>query len=156
MSTATARWILTLAMGCFIPLFSLSLSHVGGELLRHGSTVATILAIGSFGIMACVLSVSLSHLAWAVADITRSPKWASWLLAIAFDLALVVGELTQVFASDAGVKVCVYAIMGTVCLLSMLLNCWAFMGHPKALARAAHKTSERKAPTRKPRLKVAQ
>jgi hypothetical protein len=53
--------------------------------------------------MNCVLVVSLSHLAWAVSDITRSPWWACWLLAVAFDLCLVLGELCHVAAEDAGV-----------------------------------------------------
>jgi hypothetical protein len=41
--------------------------------------------------------------AWAIGDITRSPWWACWLLAVAFDLCLVLGELCHVAAEDAGV-----------------------------------------------------
>jgi hypothetical protein len=43
-----------------------------------------------------VLAVSLSHLAWAVRDITGSTWWQSWCLAGTTDLALVLGELAHV------------------------------------------------------------
>ena len=36
-----------------------------------------------------VLAVSLSHLAWAVRDITGSARWQSWFLAAAVDISLV-------------------------------------------------------------------
>lgn len=116
----------TVTMGAFIPLLSLGLSHAGGTLVGHHRALAGM----SFGLMGCVLVVSLSHLAWAIGDITRSPWWASWLLAVAFDLCLVFGELTNVSATAAGLGVVVTAIMVAVAGLSMFLNCWAFLHHP--------------------------
>ena len=65
----------TLVMGIVIPLLSLGLSNTGGTLARNDHTL---LAGFAFALMGCVLAVSLSHLAWAVEDITRSPRWASW------------------------------------------------------------------------------
>jgi hypothetical protein len=62
--------------------------------------------------MVCVLVVSLSHLAWAIGDITRSPWWACWLLAVAFDLCLVLGELCHVAAEDASVGLVTSAMSG--------------------------------------------
>jgi hypothetical protein len=118
---------LTLAMGCGIPLGSLALSTVAGTLARAGHPV---LATGATGLTACVLAVSLSHLAWAIRDITSSPRWASWALAIAFDLALVLGESVHVYAADADLGALVTALMVAVCGLSMVLNCWAFFRHP--------------------------
>ncbi len=117
----------TLVMGVAIPLLSLGLSNTGGNLAR---TNHVILAGFAFGLMACVLAVSLSHLAWAVEDITRSPRWASWLLAVAFDLMLVLAEMCHVGATDAGVGTVTTIMMVAVALLSMFLNCWAFIKHP--------------------------
>ena len=117
----------TLVMGVAIPLLSLGLSNTGGNLARHDHTW---LAGFAFVLMACVLAVSLSHLAWAVEDITRSPRWASWLLAVAFDLMLVLAEMCQVTAADAGVGTVTTVMMVAVAGLSMFLNCWAFLKHP--------------------------
>jgi hypothetical protein len=127
-----ARLFATVLMGVFIPVASLWLSHNGGVLFRAGKVA---LGATSFALMACVLAVSLKHLADAVADITRSPRWASWLLAITFDLCLVLGELIQVSASDAGLGGVVAAMMCAVCALSMFLNCWAFLAHKGAPAK---------------------
>jgi hypothetical protein len=80
--------------------------------------------------MGCVLAVSLSHLAWAIRDITKSPPWAAWLLAVGFDLVLVLSELCAVSAEDAGVRVVTTLMMVGVAGLSMFLNCWAFLKHP--------------------------
>jgi len=141
----TAKWrlYLTLTMGVFIPLFSLGLSHVGGTLMRTGLErqvpIIIALAFFAFALMACVLAVSLSHLAWAVQDITKSHVWASWLLAVAFDLALVLGELCHVSASEVGVGEVVTVIMACVCGLSMFLNCWAFLKHPASEERSKKK-----------------
>ncbi|HZR55212.1 MAG TPA: hypothetical protein VFB06_37710 [Streptosporangiaceae bacterium] len=120
---------LTLAMGCGIPLGSLALSTVAGTLARSGHYV---LAGSAAGLTGCVLAVSLSHLAWAVRDITSSPRWASWALAVAFDLALILGESVHVYATDADLGGLVTAVMVAVCGLSMVLNCWAFFRHPAA------------------------
>src|SRR5690349_21317202 len=99
----------TLVMGIAIPVLSLVLSHTGGTLARSGHAA---LAGFALALMACVLTVSLNHLAWAVRDITRSPGWAAWLLAVSFDLMLVLGELTHVSAEDAGVGLAVTLMVG--------------------------------------------
>jgi hypothetical protein len=113
-------------MGCGIPLGSLALSTVAGTLARaHHFVFAT----GATALTACVLAVSLSHLALAIRDITGSPQWASWALAVAFDLALVLGESVHVYAADADLGALVTALMVAVCGLSMVLNCWAFFRH---------------------------
>ncbi len=142
-SAAQWRLFLTLGMGVWIPLFSLALSYVGGNLMREGISNTNAIMIGlasfSFALMTCVLSVSLSHLAWAVEDITKSHRWASWALALAFDLALVLGELCHVSAEEAGVGKVVTVLMATVCVLSMFLNCWAFLKHPAAEERKKKK-----------------
>ena len=118
---------ITVLMGCGIPLLSLSLSTVSGTLYRAAHPI---LGTAFLAVMGSVLVVSLSHLAWAVGDITRSPRWASWAMAIAFDLALVLGETVHVAASDAGLMALTTSIMVAVCGASMLLNVWAFLaGH---------------------------
>lgn len=123
----------TVTMGVVIPLLSLGLSHTGGTLLREGGSYSvTTLALLSFLLMGCVLTVSLTHLAWAVEDLTRSPGWASWLLAVTFDLLLVLGELVHVAAEGSGAGSIVTAMMAAVCGLSMFLNVWAFLHHPTA------------------------
>jgi cation transport ATPase len=121
-----ARYWLTIAMGTFIPLLSLTLSHVGGTLV-HGDTVQCCLGLAAFGLMGCVLWVSLSHLAWSIQDVTKSSPGLSWLMAVATDLALVLGELVHVNADELGLCGLVWALMICVCLLSMVLNCWAFL-----------------------------
>lgn len=120
--------VATVTMGVAIPVLSLVLSHTGGTLARTGHSA---LAGFALSLMGCVLVVSLSHLAWAIEDITRSPRWASWLLAISFDLMLVLGELVHVNADDAGVGMAITVMMTAVAGMSMFLNCWAFLRHPK-------------------------
>jgi hypothetical protein len=120
----------TVMMGVAIPLLSLGLSHTGGSLCREGGLAVTTLGVFAFLLMGCVLTVSLSHLAWAVEDITRSPRWASWLLAVTFDLLLVLGELVHVAAEASPVGAVVTTMMVAVAAMSMFLNCWAFLVHP--------------------------
>lgn len=121
------RKAITVAMGAGIPLFSLGLSTVAGTLARSGYGV---LSGSALLLTAAVLAVSLSHLAWAVRDITRSALWASWSLAVAFDLALVLGEMVHVYAVEAGLGTLVTVIMAAVCGVSMVLNVWAFLCGP--------------------------
>lgn len=115
------RRVLTVGLGCGIPALSLSLSHTGGELLRHGHY-----GLGSAALVLCgsVLAVSLSHLAWAIEDITHSARWQAWCLAVAVDVALVLGELTRVAGFTSWV---VPALMASVTVVSAALNCWAFL-----------------------------
>lgn len=114
----------TITMGILLPLVSLALSNTGGARLLDGHYA---LAALSFVLMGTALAVSLSHLAWAIQDITRSATWASWALAVAFDAALVLCELCHVV--DGGASLVTGALMGAVCMVSMFLNCWAFLNH---------------------------
>lgn len=118
--------ILTITMGIAIPLLSLSLSTVAGTLARTGHAA---LACGGLALCATVLAVSLSHLAWSVSDITKSGTAASWALAIATDLTIVLCESVHVFADDAGIGTLVTTMMVAVTLASMALNVWAFLRH---------------------------
>jgi len=122
---------ITVAMGCGIPLLSLSLSHLGGSLLACGTWATTFLGVFAFGLCVAVLGVSLSHLAWAIGDITKSPRWASVALAISVDCSLLVGELIGVFGADAGVERLRIGLMIAVTVSSAVLNTWAFFGAPK-------------------------
>jgi hypothetical protein len=129
-SAATASRIkfwATVVMGILLPLLSVGLSSVGGNLARHNHLFLSGFA---FALMLCVLVVSLGHLAWAIGDITRSPRYACWLLAVAFDLCLVLSELCHVSAEEAGVGLATSVMMVGVCLVSMFLNVWAFLRHP--------------------------
>jgi hypothetical protein len=73
-----------------------------------------------------VLAVSLSHLASAIQDITRSEPWQAWCLAVAVDLAVVLCELSRVAGFESWV---VPVLMGCVTVASAGLNCWAFLRH---------------------------
>jgi hypothetical protein len=118
-----ARQALTVGMGCGIPCLSLALSSFGGRLVISGQV-----ALGGAALVlcCCVLAVSLSHLAWAVRDITGSARWQSWCLAGAIDLSLVLGELSGVAGFSLWV---VPVVMVAVTAVSAVLNCWAFLRH---------------------------
>jgi hypothetical protein len=110
-------------MGCGIPLLSLGLSSSGGRLLEQSH-----IGLGVSALVLCcsVLAVSLSHLAWAIRDITRSYLWQAWCLAVAVDVAVVLCELCQV----AGLELWVGPVlMGALTAASAGLNCWAFLRH---------------------------
>lgn len=115
------RWWLTVSMGCGIPCLSLALSSIGGRLLVQGHRL---LGLGAMGLCCTVLAVSLSHLAWAVKDVTRSKGWQAWCLAVAIDLSLVLGELSMVSGFELWV---VQVVMVAVTVCSAVLNCWAFL-----------------------------
>src|SRR5262245_1343007 len=69
---ATRHWgrrAITVGLGCGVPGLSLALSSIGGRLCAAGQYG---LGVASLGLCCTVLAVSLSHLAWAVRDITRS------------------------------------------------------------------------------------
>jgi len=117
---------LTVALGVFIPLMSVAMSKVAGTLATHGHHG---LAAFGAGIGAAVLPVSLSHLAWAVRDITGSGPRSSWALAVALDCSLVLCELTHVQAADAGLGAVCWAVLAVVAGFSMVLNCHAFLNH---------------------------
>ena len=117
------RRSITVGAGCGMPVLSLALSSIGGRLLCDGSYV---LGTAMLGLCCTVLAVSLSHLAWAIGDITRSKAWQSWCLAIACDLSLVLCELCGVCGFSHWAVPCV---MSAVTLSSALLNCWAFLCH---------------------------
>ena len=114
---------ITVGMGCGIPCLSLALSSIGGRLCQDGQHV---LGGSALALCSAVLAVSLSHLAWAVRDITGSARWQAWCLAGAIDLSLVLGEL----AGIGGFRLWVVpVVMGSVTVVSAVLNCWAFLRH---------------------------
>lgn len=119
------RQVLTVGLGCGIPGLSLALSTTGGRLLVEGKWQ---LGSAALGLCGTVLAVSLSHLAWAIRDITRSEPWQAWCLATAIDLAVVLCELSRVAGFDLWV---VPVLMGCVTVASAGLNCWAFLRHGK-------------------------
>ena len=119
----SARKYITYIIGCAIPCLSLALSSIGGHLVLEGHTV---LGAGALLLCCAVLAVSLSHLAWAVQDITRSALWQSWCLAIAVDCSLVLCELAGIAGFDSWA---VGAVMFSVTVCSAVLNCWAFIRH---------------------------
>jgi hypothetical protein len=124
-SVSMARKYITIGLGCGIPGLSLALSSVGGNLVNQGHGW---LGAAFLGLCSSVLAVSLSHLAWAVRDITGSSRWQSWCLAGAIDLSLVMGELAGVAGLDMWI---VSVVMVGVTAVSMVLNCWAFLRHCK-------------------------
>jgi hypothetical protein len=124
-TVSKARKAITIGIGCGIPCFSLALSSIGGRLLLEGHRG---LGGAALGLCCSVLAVSLSHLAWAIGDITRSARWQSWCLAVAIDASLVLGELANVSGFQLWV---VPAVMVCVTLTSAVLNCWAFLAHRK-------------------------
>lgn len=117
---------LTVALGIFIPVMSLATSKVAGTLAGHGHYA---LATFAAGIGLAVLAVSLSHLAWAIRDVTGSGPQASWALAVALDCSLVMCELVHVTAADAGLDTVCWCVVVVVASFSMVLNCHAFLNH---------------------------
>ncbi len=127
-----ARYGITILMGCGIPLVSLYTSHRAGELLQGASVTFGCMFLA---ICCTVLALSLSHLADAIADITRSSKRNSWLLAVALDCGIVACELTRAAGHDGGWLAMAFLVGITGA--SMLLNCWAFLSHGKASKASA-------------------
>jgi len=128
-SPALARFRtgMTVALGVGIPLLSLALSKIGGTLALEGQPLLSAFAAL---LMLSVLTVSLSHLAWAIGNITGADKRASWALAVSLDLTLVLCELVRVFAPlDLG-WVCLL-LMASVAGFSMSLNVYAFLHHKR-------------------------
>jgi hypothetical protein len=123
------KFNLTIALGVFIPVMSLATSKVAGTLAGHGHY-----GLAAFGALigVAVLAVSLSHLAWAVRDVTGSGPRASWAMALALDCSLVLCELVHVTAADAGLDAVCWAVMAVVAGFSMVLNCHAFLNHKAA------------------------
>lgn len=121
-----ARLIITVALGIGIPAFTLAVSNISGKLFGMDSWACWILGTLLVGCTLTVLAVSLEHLAWAIADITRSGARPSWCLAIATDLTLVLCEFATVSGADSWVIV---GVMVMVTITSMVLNCWAFLCH---------------------------
>jgi hypothetical protein len=99
---------------------------IAGTLAQAGHQV---LAGAGLALTVSVLAVSLSHLSWAISDITRSGRGSSWALAVTVDLAVVLCEAVHVFAPDAGLNALATSLMVCVCLASMTLNVWAFLRH---------------------------
>jgi hypothetical protein len=123
---ALALWI-TVGMGCAIPMLALALSHAAGKLAGAGHYL-----LGAWALVLCgaVLSVSLPHLACAIADITRSDARSAWALAIAVDVSLVFCETAAVMGGDTVSPLLIYAVMVGLTVASMVLNCWAFLRTP--------------------------
>lgn len=123
----SVRLGLTLGLGTGIPLLSLGLSKCAGTLFQEERYS---LAAFAGGLCISALTISLPHLVWAVRDITQTDKRAAWALAIAIDLALVMCELVRVGGSPA-LALVTGAIMASVCIASMILNCWTFIQQPR-------------------------
>jgi hypothetical protein len=117
---------LTIALGVFIPVMSLAASKIAGTLAGHG-----FYALASFGALigVAVLAVSLSHLAWAIRDVTGSGPRSSWALAVALDCSLVLCELVHVGAAAADLDAVCWCVVGVVAVFSMVLNVHAFLNH---------------------------
>ena len=120
------KFNLTVALGVFIPVMSLATSKIAGTLAGHGCYA---LAAFEALIGVAVLAVSLSHLAWAIRDVTGSGCKASWALAVALDCSLVLCELVHVTAGESGINAVCWAVVTVVAVFSMVLNCHAFLNH---------------------------
>jgi hypothetical protein len=116
---------LTITMAGFIPLLSLTLSRVTGVLFTDGkfelSAFAAVITI-------TVLSVSLPHLAHAIALITQSGRRVSWALAVAFDLGIVLAEMVHV-SGTAGLTEVSIIMLVALSVMSGVLNGIAFTRH---------------------------
>ena len=126
------RRYITVGAGCFIPLLSLSLSHMGGSRVTSESLAEMLCGFGLLGLCITVLCVSLGHLSEAVQDITKSTPKASWMMAVAVDLTMVTTELSTTFATNDADSWLRVAVMAAVTVGSMILNCWAFLKHSAA------------------------
>lgn len=117
---------LTVALGILIPLLSVCASKVAGTLFLNGHY-----ALAAFGaaVGGAVLAVSLSHLAWAIADVTGSGPRSSWALAVALDCSLVLCELVHTSAADCGLCAVCWCVLVAVAVFSAVLNVHAFINH---------------------------
>lgn len=115
---------MTIALGVGIPLLSLAMSKLAGTLAVAEKYA---LAVFALYLMLAVLGVSLSHLAGSIENITRSHWLASWSLAVALDLSLVMCEMCHVYANNLGLEWVTIAVMVCVAVVSMALNVYAFL-----------------------------
>lgn len=116
---------LTMTMAGFIPLLSLTLSRVAGVLFSNDQfELAAFAAV----ITVTVLSVSLPHLAHAIALITQSGRRVAWALAVAFDLGIVLAEMVHV-SNTAGLTEVALVMLAALSLMSAVLNGIAFTRH---------------------------
>lgn len=122
---ATWRQGATIGLGVAIPGLTFYLSWLGATYLPRGGA-ETALGVGAFGTCILALCLSLSHLAWAVGDITGSGKWSSLAMGGAIDLALIWSDIAIALGNGS---VGVYAAMAAITAASMFLNCWAFLLH---------------------------
>ena len=117
-------WWVTVLMGVGIPALSLVCSSFVGELWHTLPVLA-----GAFALVGlAVMGVSITHLTWAIGDITRSPWGPSLVLAIAIDACIVLCELANVMGHNGAM---VLGTMVTATLVSMVLNVYAFLYHTK-------------------------
>lgn len=137
-SVANARFGLTLVMSA-LPGLSLVLSSTAGALLLAGTHTAYALATIFFALTACVLAISLPHLAWAIEDITRSDSRSATILAVAFDASIVALEL---LATAGHGTVTTEVTMFFLAALSAVLNAWAFLRKPTSEEKAARKAAK--------------
>lgn len=126
-AVSRSRIAITVGLGCAIPLLSLYLAAQGGALLA-GDWTARSLGCAALLLCCASLTLSLSHLASAIADITRCGWKSAMALAVVLDCSLVVSELAN--AAGHG-NWLVWTFMAAVTAASMVLNCWAFLRHGK-------------------------
>jgi len=122
-TVSRSRIAITVGLGCAIPLLSLYLAAQGGSLLL-GDWIAVALGIACLALCCASLGLSLSHLACAIADITRCGVKPAWALAVVLDCSLVASELANAAGHGSAL---VFGFMAAVTAASMVLNCWAFL-----------------------------
>jgi hypothetical protein len=97
---------------------------ISGRKLARGEKIR---AAAFFSLACAGLTVSLPHLASEVYGLTGAGAMAAWFLAIVIDLGMIA---TKAHLSAHGAnKGVAWSIVGSCTLVSIVLNCHAFLAH---------------------------
>lgn len=116
---------LTRVISFVIPCLSVAGTRISGLLAEADHyMIASLVGL----VAGSVFVVSLKHVSQSIRAVTRCSTGSSWLLAVAFDLAIVSSELTHSLAPETGLGTLCIGVMVALGALTGALNYLAFQG----------------------------
>lgn len=118
----TLATTMTAVMSAVIPAFCTVFALVAGTCFEQGNHVLAVL--GAIAVV-LALTVSMPHLGHAIQLLTNSSERASWTLAIAFDMGVVLSEMARVMGPEE-IRTVMTVTLFILMALSGVLNYIAF------------------------------